>query len=66
MEIRDVLETTATKAKIRHYKKFDIHLADCKLAGSQTFYFNKMRNAAEQIPITGLLLVKLCFKIYYY
>lgn len=65
MEIRDALETTATKAKMCHYEKFDIHLTECELAGSQNFYFNKMRNAAEQMPITGLLPVKLCFKIYY-
>ncbi|XP_072757051.1 dynein axonemal heavy chain 12-like [Anoplolepis gracilipes] len=55
MEIQDVLEAASTKAKMHHYERFDIHLTECELAESQNFYFNKMRNAAEKVPISGLL-----------
>lgn len=62
-EVQNALETISAKAKIHHYREFDIYLKECKLMESQNFNFNKMKETAEKVPITGLLLVRLDFEI---
>jgi len=64
-EIRNALEAASIKAKLRYYEKFDIYSKECKLAESQSFCFNKIKEIVEKVSVTGLLLVRLHFKINY-
>lgn len=47
---------------MHHYEKFDTYSKKCKLAEMQNIGFNKMKEAAEKMFITGLISVKLNFK----
>lgn len=62
-EVQNALEAASAKSKMRYYEnKFNIYSKEYKLAESQNFCFNKMKEAAEKISITGLLSVRLHFK----
>jgi len=58
-EIRNALEAASLKAKLHYYEKFDIYSEECKLAESQNFCFNKIKEITETVSVTGLLLVRL-------
>lgn len=60
-ELRNALEAASTKIKMYHYEKFDIYSKEYKLMELQNIDFNKIKEAAEKISVTGLLSVKLNF-----
>ncbi|XP_014471742.1 PREDICTED: dynein heavy chain 12, axonemal [Dinoponera quadriceps] len=53
-EVQDALEAASVEAKMRH-REIDIRPTECEITRSQDFYFNRMKEAAENAPITGLL-----------
>lgn len=57
-EVQDALEAASAKAKARSFHEDACAIEyECEVTRSRGFYFDRMREAAEKVPVTGLLPV---------